>query len=510
MVRKTKMKAIIINRVSDAHQTEGYSLEEQEYQGKKYAKGKKINISKVISFQETASKYTQRKKFDEIISYIATQTAKKDSCIIVIAEKRDRLYRNHANKLQLQLFLEQGKIEIHLYKERKVLTKDSPPEEFLVDDVMTSVNQYQARNTGREAKKGMLAKARSGWYPHKAPYGYMNYYPEQKDNKNRRRGKIKPAPFGELLIPRIYDLRLKRHSLRSIQEMVLKEGLVPTKDIPRFYLNRVESILKNPFYMGEYEWAGEWCYGKHIPLVSKEKWKSVQETFRSKVVPFYTQHKKRGVFSGFLKCACGCQVTYDPKDKPSGKHYDYYRCSNGKRVHPKLRYVTEEKIFEQFTPAVESISISDKLADEIAEALNKVEKKAQAAHRRNINDLKVRLKEMENAEDGLYDDLKKGVLDEKGYKRQLQRVRDERQNLSDILGEAQQEVTGAVLVTARKILELAKKAPELYLHRSDEERRDFLNKILSNPVLDGVSVRYELKKPFRLVAEMASSPVWGG
>jgi hypothetical protein len=77
----------------------------------------------------------------------------------------------------------------------------------------------------------------------------------------------------------------------------------------------------------------------------------------------------------------------------------------------------------------------------------------------------------------------------------LKRVRDERQNLSDVLGEAQQEVTGAVLVTARKILELAKKARELYLQRSAKERRDFLNKILSNPVLDGVSVRYELKKP---------------
>jgi DNA invertase Pin-like site-specific DNA recombinase len=489
------MKAILINRVSDAHQTEGYSLDEQEYQGKKYASCKKIKISKIFTFQETASKYTQRKRFDEIISYIANETAKKESCITVIAEKRDRLYRNHANKLQLQLFLEQGKIEIHLYKERKILTKDSPPEEFLVDDVMTSVNQYQARNTGREAKKGMLSKARSGWYPHKAPFGYTNYYPEQRDDKNRRRGQIKPLPFAEILIPRMFGLRLKGHSLRSIHETVIREGLVPANLVTRFHASRVEYILKHSFYMGEYEWGGERCIGKHRPLVTKKDWQSVQETFRSKVVPIYTQKKRRGVFSGFLKCACGCQVTYDPKDKPSGIHYDYYRCANGRKAHPNLRYVTEENIFNQFAPAVESISISEQLADEIAEALNKVEKKAQAAHQRNIDDLKARLKEMENAEDGIYDDLKKGVLDENGYKRQLKRVRDERQNLSDVLGEAQQEVTGAVLVTARKILELAKKARELYLQRSAKERRDFLNKILSNPVLDGVSVRYELKKP---------------
>ena len=41
-----------------------------------------------------------------------------------------------------------------------------------------------------------------------------------------------------------------------------------------------------------------------------------------------------GALSGFLLCAeCGCRITYDPKTKKSGKRYDYYRCTNGHRVH---------------------------------------------------------------------------------------------------------------------------------------------------------------------------------
>ncbi len=88
-------------------------------------------------------------------------------------------------------------------------------------------------------------------------------------------------------------------------------------------------------------------------------------------------------------------------------------------------------------------------------------------------------------------------------------VRAERASLADVLNEAQKEVTGAVLVTAKIIIELARKAPDLYLRATPEERRGLLAKILSNPILDGLTVRYELKKPFSLVARMASSSHWG-
>ena len=146
---------------------------------------------------------------------------------------------------------------------------------------------------------------------------------------------------------------------------------------------------------------------------------------------------------------------------------------------------------------------------DIADKLNELEMKARAATQRNIGAIKIRLKDMENAEDGLYSDLKRGILDEDGYKRQLSNVRAERQRYMDILREAQNDIHGAVTVTAKKILELAQKMPELYLRQTPEKRRELLDKILSNPILDGVSVRYELKRPFSLIAKMASSPVWG-
>ncbi len=375
---------------------------------------------------------------------------------------------------------------------------------------MTSVNAFTSRNIGRETKKGLLGKAREGWLPGKAPFGYINVHPEHRDDKNRRRGIIKPLPWAETLIPRMFELRTQGYSFDRLCEVVLEEGLVPVERRAKFHKSMVEKVLKSPFYMGEFDFLGERHQGKHTPLVSQALWEAVQETFWARLKPGYRVRHKNGSLYGFMKCSCGCQVTYDPKDKPSGRHYDYYRCANGKRQHAKLVYVSEEHIFHEFQPALNSVKVSEQRADEIMHALNETEEKANRAHKRHLETMREHLKGMENAEDRLYDDLRKGVLDETGYKRQIERVRKERNELTEAIIKADQEVTGAVLVTAKKIIELARKAPDLYLRATPEERRGLLAKILSNPILDGLTVRYELKKPFSLVARMASSSHWGG
>lgn len=72
--------------------------------------------------------------------------------------------------------------------------------------------------------------------------------------------------------------------------------------------------------------------------------------------------------------------------------------------------------------------------------------------------------ETENAEDHLYDVLRRGVLDETGYKRQRDRVR--------------------------------------------KQRRRLLDTVLSNATLEGQSVRYDLKRPFAVLSEMGRSKKW--
>ena len=64
------------------------------------------------------------------------------------------------------------------------------------------------------------------------------------------------------------------------------------------------------------------------------------------------------------------------------------------------------------------------------------------------------------------------------------------------------------LATADRIFELAKRARSLWNQRSPAEERQLLEVVLSNPVLDGATVRWEMKKPFAILAEMTNGSAW--
>ncbi|MDZ4662957.1 MAG: hypothetical protein SGJ18_15195 [Pseudomonadota bacterium] len=93
------------------------------------------------------------------------------------------------------------------------------------------------------------------------------------------------------------------------------------------------------------------------------------------------------LFRDWLICdhpECQRQITYDPKTKiiketGEKKTYHYYRCSNLRKIHMKLVSVSEEKIWKQFAPAVEALSISQEFAQEITDALNEMHEKQKAA-----------------------------------------------------------------------------------------------------------------------------------
>ena len=101
-----------------------------------------------------------------------------------------------------------------------------------------------------------------------------------------------------------------------------------------------------------------------------------------------------------------------------------------------------------------------------------------------------------------------GNIDADVFKRQQVRVREEREDLFNKLQDAESKADDAYLVTAQRVLELAKNAKALWNTRSPEERRDFLSKLLCNPVLNGRTVRFNLRKPFAVLAQMHGEGGW--
>ncbi len=101
-----------------------------------------------------------------------------------------------------------------------------------------------------------------------------------------------------------------------------------------------------------------------------------------------------------------------------------------------------------------------------------------------------------------------GHIGQSDFEKQLARIRSNRDDLADQLETLQKGLTSAVMETAQTVLELATSAKSLWKQGTPEERRNFLDKLLSNPILDGVNVRFTLKKPFAVLVQMTENVEW--
>ncbi len=170
--------------------------------------------------------------------------------------------------------------------------------------------------------------------------------------------------------------------------------------------------------------------------------------------------------------------------------------------------MSEEKILTQFTSAVASLSLDQPFAKEIAKALNEVNRKARTKTTQQAEEYKRALKALEEREDLLYDHRSQGIIDDYGYRRQLQRVREERSHFTKLLTDANLAIQDIVLEKAETIFELAMSAKSLWETMDAPERRAMLNKLVSNALLDGPTLRFELKKPFAMIVKMKEEREW--
>ncbi len=341
------------------------------------------------------------------------------------------------------------------------------------------------------------------------------------NGRPKRRGStvVGPSPEAVRLLRREMGLRLTGHSLDLIRETCLAEKLVPLALIPHYRRSTIEKRLKNVFYAAlarphdgyksRFEWRGEQYEGKHEPVLTAEEWDALAATFGQRTA-FKKLHDglfARGALT--LACAvpaCGCKITYAPKKKPSGLTFHYYRCADGKRVHrergePQVN-VRGDRILDQLGDAVDAVTLTEDIAHTIACALNQTHRAATAAKREAVTLYKAQLASLDDKENRIVDLFAAGSIDADPFKRQQARVREERDALFDKLQAAETEADDAYLVTADRVLELAKNAKQLWEGRTPAEQRDFLARLVCNPRLDGRTVRFDLRKPFAVLAQM--------
>ncbi len=288
------------------------------------------------------------------------------------------------------------------------------------------------------------------------------------------------------------------------------------KQALKYNIATIDGRLKNPFYRGQFLWREELYQGKHPVFIPADLIKAVEKTFGKKASAIVREESEHNILmGGWLKCSCGCNIVYDPKTKKilktgEQKTYHYLHCTNGKEAHlgQKGLITTSDKVWSQLGSVMDKISISEEFAQDIADALNKLNSKTKNVIHVQQAELNDKCKELERHEDQLTDYLLGGTIDKDAYNGQLKRIRGNREDLLGQLEQLRLSLQDTFMESVKSILELATSAKSLWIQKSPQERKEFLNMILSNPILEGVNVRYELKKPFAVLVKMSEKEDW--
>lgn len=518
-VKYINKRAVAILRVSSYKQEDGFSHDVQLKYATDYCENdcnrQKLELVKVFTLTESAKKSEDRKKYAEAMHYISQNKIGN-----VIFYMQDRETRNLTDLEQNEQRVTSGDFIIHFSHDRKCLHSASPESDFLTRAFTGIMARSYVRVLAARIADGMIAKAEQGWYPsNHPPLGYIVLKPKDQHGQNKVRGGtigLNPDKKAQQIVLREYQMRAEGYSLEDIRKEIRASGLLTEKQALRYNIATIDGRLKNPFYRGQFLWKGILYDGKHPLFIPSDLVKAVEKTFGKKASAIVREESEHNVLmGGWLKCSCGCNIVYDPKTKKikatgETKTYHYIHCTDGKEVHKTQKGIitTSEKLWDQLGGIMNKIAISEEFANDIAEALNKLNSKTKNVIHIQQAELNDKCKELETHEDRLTEHLLNGTIDKEAYSGHLKRIRGNREDLLRQLEQLRLSLQDTFMESVKSILELATSAKSLWIRKSAQERKDFLNMILSNPILEGVNVRYELKKPFAVLVEMSKKEDW--
>lgn len=492
-------RAIAFIRVSTKKQVETVSFDTQEAEVRDYCKKNNLELVEVVKIAESAKDSMRRDLYHE-----AVRNSFKKKLVHHLYYMSDREARNMTDVETNEAYVRAGKIVVHYVRDKKVLHQGSSESDFLMRDFNSVINKNFSRQIAAKVKDAMAQKAEQGWYPsNRPPLGY-------KTHRQSRRSKavIVPDPNEQNInqVRREFQLKASGYSYQQIADIIKIEGFKNT-----CYASAIEKRIKNPFYGGSFYWEGHLYKGNHELIIDNSTYLKVLDSIGVRGTKAQKEHP---LAHGFLKCkSCGCYITYDPKIKKNKKTglertYHYFRCSNGKRAHSSLKSVKEDLIWTGLEIALDTITIPDSFALQLSEALNESVLKSQQSFKRRLDELNAERSRYEEDEDNLMDHLLKKVVDEESYKKQLLKIRANKERICTQIKVSQEQSQSVMLETAQSTIELARDAKLLWKHMTGEERVELLEIVLSNRELDGVNVCFEIKKPFKLLSKMKGSNYW--
>lgn len=393
--------------------------------------------------------------------------------------------------------MEELGLEIHFVKENVVLSSDSRSSEKFMHGIKVLMAKNYIDNLSEETRKGMLEKARQGIWPSFAPLGFLNVLGTD--------GKRTIVPDADLapIIKRLYEqYATGKYSLKEMARIASANGFTYRKSGDSVPKSTIHKILRNRIYSGDFDFDGATYHGTYEPIVSRELWEQVQAVFdgrASKKTP-RARVKDQFAFRGLISCGhCGCAMVGEIK---KGR-YVYYHCTGYKGKCPEP-YTREEVLEKKFTELLKRISFSQEVLDWVTQALRASHGDEKKFHDEAITRLRKEHRRIQDRIDAMYMDKLDGRIDTEFFDRQAAEWRTQQVR---ILRNVETHVSAnqSYIEEGIKLLELARRAHELFENQPAKEKRKLVDFVLSNSIWKNGELLTEYRQPFDVLAIATAS-----
>ena len=450
------------------------SIEAQITELKEFAERENLNIVENFIESQTA-KIPGRPIFNEMIKRIESGEANG-----ILAWHPDRLARNSIDGGKIIYLIDAGKIVSLKFP---TFWFDSTPQGKFMLNIAFGQSKYYIDNLSENVKRGLRQKVRRGEQSGVAPTGYLN------DKANH---KIIPDPERFHLVRKLFELYATgEYSLKELRDKITSLGLT-SRTGKVLTVSNIQMILKNPFYYGAFYFNAELHQGIHKPAIAKKLFDKCQEIMAQKA------HKmKRGqkeyAFRSLLKCGeCGCSITSE-----THKGHNYYRCTK-KKGKCSQKYIREELLAEQISNIIQKVSLPSAWTKKMIEELDKEKEQADQAEETFAQNLQKQIAKLDEKMDKLLDLQLSGVISTEEYSVKKQKILNQKIEISEKLKDFERK-GNRWLELCKNFILTANQAQIAALRGNFSEKKNFLKRIGSNPLLLERKVFVEYKNPWKLL-----------
>jgi site-specific DNA recombinase len=314
---------------TDVEDKQVLSIEAQLAELRAIARRDGIEIAEEFVEKQSA-KMPGRPVFEQMLKRIEKGEAQG-----IVCWKIDRLSRNPVDSGRISWLLQRGVIQQIQTHDRMYLPHDN----VLIMSVEFGMANEYIRQLSANTARGLRAKARLGDFPGTAPVGYRNDPRTKTIVLDRKKAKVIRAAF------ELYSNGESR--IEDIGQLLYDSG-VRSLFGNRIHDDRVKFILQNPFYYGQFLFAGELYEGRHTPIVDKRLFDKVQKVVVERGHPQAATAQPQAL-CGVMRCGeCGMAITAEVRTKyqKNGNvhRYVYYRCTKKSVARCSQSYVREEAL----------------------------------------------------------------------------------------------------------------------------------------------------------------------